>query len=414
MITASILTIGDELLIGQVIDTNSAFIAENLNLQGVSVKRILSVSDSIEEIISGLNICSDSQIIISTGGLGPTRDDITKDAMCKYFNTKLVRNNEVLKNIENLLNNRGIQNLNENNRKQSDVPESATVLENNNGTAPGLLFEKNDSVFVFLPGVPNEMKALVTKKVIPIINVKFRNQAVVHRTIHTFGSFEAILAETLDDWVTNLPENIKPAFLPSAGLIRIRLTGIGSDKAELEHLIDVEVEKLFDIIPDIIFSTKGENLEEVVGKLLLEKKLTLATAESCTGGSIASIITSIPGSSSYYKGSIVAYSNDVKTNLLKVNSNDIENHGAVSEIVVKQMAENVKTLLNTDYGVASSGIAGPDGGTANKPVGTIWIAVAGPKQTVCKQYSFGKQREFNIRRSVLTALNLLREMLVNN
>jgi nicotinamide-nucleotide amidase len=405
---AEIITIGDEILIGQTVDTNSAWIGSEMSKAGFDVQRRVSVHDRHEDIVNALRqVEGRSDVVLITGGLGPTRDDITKPALCEFFDTRLVTDREVLKMIEELLKRRGYP-MNYNNRSQADIPESCTVLKNKMGTAPGMWFEKDGTIFVSMPGVPAEMKYIMNEHVLPALKSRFTTQVIIHRTIMTYGTFEAKLAETLTDFEAFLPENFKLAYLPCYGVIKLRLTATGKDAGSLALQVEEQVGKLRRIIPELIFSENEEPLEKVTGFLLREKNLTLSTAESCTGGRIAGLITSVPGSSDYFKGSVVAYHNSIKTGILGVPEEMIREKGAVSEESVISMAEGVRRLLGTDLAVATSGIAGPDGGTPEKPVGTVWIAVAAENRTVTEKHTLGRERQVNIERFSLAALNLLR------
>ena len=411
---AAIITIGDELLIGQTIDTNSAWMGAELSKAGFDVCRMISIHDRREDIIYALHeAVGKTDVVLITGGLGPTSDDITKQTLCEFFNTRLVTNDEVLRMIEGMMSRRNFP-MNENNRRQAEVPESCRVLINATGTAPGMWFEKDGTVFVSMPGVPYEMKYLMTEHVLPELSKRFTSQIIIHRNIMTYGTFEAKLAEMLSGFEAGLPENIKLAYLPASGVIKLRLTGTGKEHEPLSYLINDQVNKLYKIIPDYIYGENEESLEMVIGKLLKEKNSTVCTAESCTGGEIAHMITSVPGSSAYYKGSVVAYANSVKTQLLGVQEGLIEKNGAVSEQVVQDMATGARNLFKTEYAVATSGIAGPDGGTEAKPVGTIWIAVASEKGIVTEKQVFGNDRLTNIKRFSLAALNLLRKQIINH
>ena len=410
---AEIITIGDELLIGQTIDTNSAWIGSELSNIGFDVYRKTTVHDRREDIISALkNVTGKPDVIIITGGLGPTSDDITKQTLCEFFNTHLVVNEQVLGMIKNMMKRRGLP-VNENYLRQAEVPESCRILTNARGTAPGMWFKKNEIIFISMPGVPVEMKYIMTEHVIPELKKRFTSQIIIHKNIMTYGTFEARLAEILSDFEAALPGNIKLAYLPSSGVIKLRLTSTGSDHKSLTDLINVQVKKLYKIIPDYIFAENEESLEIVIGRLLRNKKLTLCTAESCTGGKIAQMITSVAGSSDYFKGSVVAYANSVKTQLLGVLQEIIDKCGAVSEPVVINMVEGARKLFNTDFSVATSGIAGPDGGTDEKPVGTVWIAVSSKVWSVAEKYTFGTDRIINIERFSIAALNLLRRQIIN-
>jgi nicotinamide-nucleotide amidase len=410
---ASIITIGDELLIGQTIDTNSAWMGAELSKAGFDVARVTSIHDRREDIISALNEVSGKyDVVLITGGLGPTSDDITKQTLCEVFNTLLVMNEEVLIMLENMMRVRNFP-MNERNRKQAEVPESCRVLKNTSGTAPGMWFERDGTIYISMPGVPHEMMHLMTFIVLPELKKRFTSQIIIHRNIMTYGSFESKLADTLADFEAGLPEYIKLAYLPASGIIKLRLTGTGSDQKTLSDSLNEQVYKLYKIIPELIFAEDEESLEMVIGKLLKDKLKTVSSAESCTGGEIAHLITSVPGSSDYYKGSIIAYANTVKVQVLGVHDYTIERHGAVSEQTVSEMAIGARKLFNTDYAVATSGIAGPDGGTDEKPVGTLWIAVASEREVICEKRTFGNERSINIKRFSLASLNLLRKQIIH-
>ena len=409
---AEIITIGDELLIGQTVDTNSAWIGAELSRLGFDIFKKTSIHDNRADILEALEAaCTKANLVLITGGLGPTSDDITKPTLCEFFGTRLVMNNEVLQMVEEMMKRRGFP-MNENNRKQAEVPESCRVLKNATGTAPGMWFEKNDTIFISMPGVPFEMKYIMTEHVLPDLKHRFRSQVILHRNIMTYGMPEARLAERLDGFEQSLPPEIKLAYLPSAGIIKLRLTATGRDNKMLNSLIENQVRKLYAEIPGYIYGENEESMEMVVGKLLNETGGSVCTAESCTGGRIAQMITSIPGSSGYYKGSIIAYDNQVKIRILEISGELIEEFGAVSEQVVKRMAVNAKSLLKTDFAVATSGIAGPGGGSETKPVGTLWIAVASEKDTVAEKHVFGTDRINNIDRFSVAALNLLRQQII--
>jgi nicotinamide-nucleotide amidase len=410
---AAIITIGDELLIGQTIDTNSAWIGAELSKSGFDVCRITSVHDRRDDIIYALNeAAGKTDVVLITGGLGPTSDDITKQTLCEFFNTHLIINDEVLMMIQKMMILRNFP-MNERNRHQAEVPESCRVLKNAAGTAPGMWFEKEGTIYISMPGVPYEMKYLMTELVLPELNKRFTSQVIIHRNIMTYGTFESKLADILTDFESGLPDNIKLAYLPASGIIKLRLTGTGTDYNSLLRLVTEQVGKLNKIIPEFIYAEDEESLEMVIGKLLKSAKKTVCTAESCTGGEVAHLLTSVAGSSAYYKGSVIAYANSVKTQILGVEEYIIEKHGAVSQETVKEMAIGARKLLNTDYAVATSGIAGPDGGTKTKPAGTIWIAVASGKGVVFEKHVFGNDRITNIKRFTLAALNLLRKQVIN-
>lgn len=409
---AEIITIGDEILIGQIVDTNSAWIADQFNLSGIEIYQITSVRDNHNHILEAIKNAEEKvDLVILTGGLGPTKDDITKHALCEYFSTKLVFHEPTFQHIKNRFSKRGID-LNKLNRDQALVPESCTVLYNKAGTAPGLWFEKNDTIFISVPGVPFEMKYLVENEIIPRVFINGKIKAIFHKTVLTQGLPESMLAEKIEDWENSLPANIKLAYLPNPMSVRLRLSATGNNKEELKGTVEKEIEKLQQIIPENIFGYNNETLAEVVGRMLNEKGKTLAIAESCTGGYISHLVTSVPGSSEYFKGSVTAYSNNIKERVLGVNPMLIEKHGAVSKEVAKAMVLGVKNTLNSDYALATTGIAGPGGGTNEKPVGTIWIAVAGEKMFFAKKFVFGNNRERNIIRSSQTALQILRKIIL--
>jgi nicotinamide-nucleotide amidase len=408
---AEIISIGDELLIGQVINTNSAWMAEQLNLIGIKVAQITSISDSREHIMSALNEATTrADIILMTGGLGPTRDDITKYALCEFFNTRLVFNQESFENIERIFKQRSY-NMTLLNRAQAEVPENCTALLNVNGTAPGMWFEKDGKIYASMPGVPFEMKSLMEEYILPRLK-PLSNISIVHRTILTQGVGESFLAAKIEAWETGLPPYLKLAYLPQPGIVRLRLSGSGPDKTQLESIMNSFTDALYQLIPEHIFGEGDDTLELIVGNQLKIHEYTLATAESCTGGYISHLITSIPGSSAYFKGSVVAYSNEVKENLLGVSPKTIEKYGAVSEETVFEMAAGIIRHLKVNCAISISGIAGPDGGTPEKPVGTTWICVLTPKGAETRKFTFGEHRGRNIRRAALAAMDMLRKQLI--
>lgn len=410
---AEIISIGDELLVGQVVNTNATWISEQLNLIGVNVYQITSISDDSDRIREAIdNARQHSEIILITGGLGPTKDDITKETLCQYFNTRLIFNQEAYRQIEELFTIRGLE-VTDINRKQAEIPESCIPIKNTSGTAPGMWFEDDGKVFVSMPGVPFEMKPMMQDHILPELAKRFSKESILHKTILTQGVGESWLSQMISEWENNLPENIKLAYLPQPSIVRLRLSARGADQSELESQIESQVEKLNNIIPDLIFGYDNDTLEGIIGLMLRERKATLSTAESCTGGYIAHLITNVPGSSDYYQGSIVSYSNDIKENELGVDKQSMIDHGVVSETVVKQMAAGIIKKFNTDYSIATSGIAGPGGGTVEKPVGTTWIAVASRDKIVAEKFLFGEHRERNIRKTAVTALNMLRKLIIS-
>ena len=409
-----IITIGDELLIGQVVDTNSARMAKLLNEHGIKVHQVTSVSDSKEHIIKALTEAAQrADIILITGGLGPTKDDITKNTLCEYFHTGLCFNADVYKDVENMFKIRG-RNVTEINKKQAEIPENCIPLRNKNGTAPGMWFEEKGKVYVSLPGVPYEMVALMEDEVVPRLEKKFKFPAIVHKTILTQGIGESSLAQKIEAWEDSLAkENIKLAYLPSPGMVRLRLSTSGDDAAQLKQKIAQKVEELIPLAGKYIYGYGQDTLEGVIGKLLLEKGKTLGTAESCTGGYIAHLITTVPGSSEYFKGAVVAYSNEIKEKWLGVTKATLQQYGAVSQQTVEEMAQGAGEKLHTDYVIAVSGIAGPGGGTPEKPVGTVWIAIKTPYKVFSHCFLFGAHRARNIQIAAITALNMLRRELVS-
>jgi len=405
---AEIITIGDEILIGQIIDSNSAWIAQQLKELGIKIYQITSISDSPEHIKKALHEAENrADIIIITGGLGPTKDDLTKTTLAEYFNTKLVFNKAVFEKNKALLGKRNIK-MNELNTKQAELPENCIILNNSNGTAQGMLFEKDNKTIVSLPGVPFEMKKIITDEFIPFITKKYKTTSLYHKTVMTQGVPESELSMKIENWENSLPKNIKLAYLPKPGIVRLRLTGTSENKAEIAEKINAEIEKLKKIIPDNIFGYDDISLEEVIKNIFTQKNKTLATAESCTGGNIANLLTSISGSSAYFKGGIVAYSNEIKNKILGVNNDTLNKFGAVSKQVVEEMAKGAIEKFNSDYSIAVSGIAGPTGGTPEKPVGTTWIAIANKTSVNAYEFRFGEHRGRNVTRATLTALNLLR------
>ncbi|MCK5823158.1 MAG: competence/damage-inducible protein A [Bacteroidales bacterium] len=410
---AEIVSIGDEILIGQILNTNSKWMAEQLNLIGINICQITSISDNKSHIIKALCEASNrADIILITGGLGPTKDDITKNALCEYFDTKLVFNQNVYRNIERFISKRDMD-MNNLNKEQAEVPENCKIIPNKYGTAAGMWFEKNNKVYVSMPGVPFEMISMMNDDVISLIKNKFKTPIIIHKTILTQGYPESELAEKLSDWEDNLPQNMSLAYLPSPKNLRLRLSVKGENSELLTKEIDTEIDKLKKQINSYIFGYDKETLQEVVGKLLILNNKTLASAESCTGGNIAQLITSVSESSKYFLGSVVAYSNKIKTSILNVNNNSIEKHGAVSKQVVCEMASGIINSFNSDYAIATSGIAGPSGGTEEKPVGTTWIAVASKDKIIAKKFLFGDNRERNITRASATALNMLRKLILH-
>lgn len=416
-VNASIITIGDELLIGQTIDTNSAFIAQELNKIGVWVRRRLAVGDDYGDIRSALDAESlISEIIIITGGLGPTADDITKPLLCDYFGGKMVVNPEVLAHVKHLFENvyRRPGPILERNLKQAEVPDVCTVLHNARGTAPGMMFRKEGCLFFSLPGVPHEMKGLMTTEVVPQIQQAFALPAIVHRTAFTAGQGESMIAELLGDFESGLPPQIRLAYLPNYGMVKLRLTARAGTPAEAEQLVQPFFENMMKKVKAYLVTDRDEGLEVVIGNLLKERNKTMGTAESCTGGYIAHLLTSIPGSSAYFNGSIVSYANTVKEKVLGVQPQTLRDKGAVSPETVTEMVSGALRQLQTDFALAVSGIMGPDGGNAEKPVGTVWIAAGNRDKTETLKLNLRFDRRRNIEMTASNALNFLRKFILAN
>lgn len=400
----AIITIGDEILIGQIVDTNSAWIANKMTNTGFEIEEMASIGDNADQIKNTITeLFKRVDVILTTGGLGPTKDDITKKTLCDYFGTELVFNDEVLKNIENLFPDRKVNELTYN---QAYVPKDCTVIQNKVGTAPITWFEKNGKVLVSMPGVPYEMRYNMENEIIPRLLKKYDIEAYLSKNFIVYGYSESGLALHLTDFEDNLPEGFGLAYLPSLGIMKLRLFVKGKERqAEL----DKEVVKLEGLLGEAILAEKDITIEQILGERLFEKGLTIATAESCTGGNIAHLITTIAGSSNYFKGSVVSYSNEAKLNVLNVYPEDLERDGAVSESVVIDMAKGAQKVLNVDCAIAVSGIAGPGGGTEEKPVGTVWIATAYKDEVIAQKYMMGKFREANIiRTSNISMLQLLK------
>ena len=421
-ITATIISIGDELLIGQTINTNAGWIGQQLSLIGIRPKRVLTIGDDRQEILDALAEGT-TDIVLITGGLGPTKDDITKHTLCEFFGTALVRHPEIEEKIDTFFKSIGREPL-EVNRAQADLPANCTVIPNERGTASGMWFDGNDAgsgsrvvagrVYVSMPGVPNEMKAMMLSQILPRLEEQFKPPHIVHRTILTTGLGESHLAQRIERWEDSLAEQrIKLAYLPSPGVVKLRLSSYAeADRANAIERIEGKVKELHKLVPELIFGEGEERMQQVVGRLLKEKGQTLSLAESCTGGYVSHLITSVPGSSAYYTGGVVSYANAVKMEELGIPSDMLELNGAVSQPVAEQMANGVRAALRTDWSIALTGIAGPDGGTPDKPVGTVWIAVAGPDGMHSVLGHFSGSRGVVIARSALTALDMLRKRLL--
>ncbi len=412
-----IITIGDEILIGQIVDTNSAFIGQLLNLNGMSVKQISSVSDDREHILKALDEAKNrADIILITGGLGPTKDDITKKTLCEYFKTTMRFDEGAYQDVVNIFATFGKE-VTPLNRLQAEVPSICEVVHNYNGTAPCMWFDVEGKIFVSMPGVPYEMKALMKDQIIPKLKQRFNFPFIYHKTVLTQGIGESTLSELISDWEDSLAAlNIKLAYLPSPGMVRLRLSAKGEVEADLKIYVDKKIEELKLLISEYIygyeiFGEEKETLEEIVGKLLRTKKKTISTAESCTGGYISHLLTRVAGSSDYYIGSVISYAYEIKETELGVPHDIILNHGAVSQPVVEQMAIAIRKKYKTDYSISASGIAGPGGGTDDKPVGTVWVAIATPEKVISEKFLFGNNRERNIQKTANAALNMLRKEL---
>lgn len=409
---ARIVTIGDEILIGQIIDTNSAWMGQQLNLQGIEVEAIVSVSDTHEAITRAIDDAFAAvDVVLVTGGLGPTKDDITKQAIADYFGVGMIFSDETYERILRMFERWGRKST-EAHRLQCYMPENASLLKNKMGTAPGMWFNKGNKVMVSMPGVPYEMKYLMTEEVLPALKANYPSQPIVHHTVLTAGEGESRINARISNFELSLPPELKLAFLPSLGKVRLRLTARGSDEQQLNQLLAEKVEELKQLLPDLIFGYGEDTLEAAIGRLLITQKKTLSTAESCTGGYLAHRITSIAGASAYFKGAIIAYDNQVKMDQLGVPAEVLETVGAVSEKTVIAMVSGAVARLGTDIAVATSGIAGPTGGTDEKPVGTIWIAVGNQTEYQTLKLQLGKDRLKNIEYTANSALNMIRKFLI--
>lgn len=419
--TVHLLTIGDEILIGQIVDTNSSWMSRQLNLQGFTVTGKSSVGDTRQAIIDGINHASNlAPIVIITGGLGPTKDDITKSTLAEMFDCQMVFHQEVYDRIaayfEKIKRGAPLESI----RHQALLPDKAIILPNKVGTASGMWFEKDGKMVIALPGVPFEMEYLMTKEVLPRLKATFGGRPIVHRTLQTACEGESVIAQRLETFEDQLPAHIKLAYLPSLGQVRLRLTGTweGEITPDAELKLNEEMDRykaeMRSVIPDAIFGEEDESLSEAVGKLLKSKGLTIGTAESCTGGYVAHQLTSVPGSSDYFPGSVVTYSYEMKSKLLGVKASTLATHGAVSAETVKEMAEGARNTLGVDVALAISGIAGPGGGTPEKPVGTVWMAVSDGKRTLTSRHIFGRDRLKNIQLTGVFALNMVRKFLLGD
>lgn len=408
-----IITIGDEILIGQIVDTNSAWMAVELNKAGFDVVQITSVHDQERHIVEALDLALNrADVVLFTGGIGPTKDDLTKQTLCRYFDARLVFDEQVYANIENLLKHRS-RAMNDLTKLQAMVPDKAIIIQNSVGTAPITWFEKNGKVVVSMPGVPYEMKQAMSTAIIPGLQQKFPVSSIIHKTILVHGYPESALAIKIAEWENSLPENIRLAYLPNFNIVKLRLSAVTDDCKGVDAIIAGKLVELKTILGDAILADEDIPLEGLVGRLLTSSGRTLVTAESCTGGYIAHKVTSVAGSSVYYKGSVVAYSNELKTRLLGVSMEDLNVYGAVSKEVVEQMAMGAMELMNADVAIATSGIAGPDGGTAEKPVGTVWISICTKEKKISRIFQFNLGRALNIERTAQTALLMLLDSELN-
>ena len=406
---ATIVTIGDEILIGQIVDTNSSYIAKALDKIGIATHEMLSISDDKEHILNTFQKLQNKvEVVIITGGLGPTKDDITKKTFCDYFEDTLIENEAVLLHVKEIIEGFYKRPITQINREQALVPTKAKVLFNKAGTAPGMWMEKEDTVFISLPGVPYEMKYLIDNEVIPNLVQKYERPYIVHQTIMTYGRGESMIAEQIEEWEDNLPDFIKLAYLPSPGKVRLRLTARGNSKEILQKEIEKQVLLLDLLIHDIIVGyNEDEPIEFVLGKILTEKKLTLATAESCTGGKIAATLSSVSGASNYFKGSVVSYASQTKIDLLSVSKETIGKYSVVSAEVAKEMVLGIQKLTQADYAIATTGNAGPVKGDSDAELGTVFIAIASPNDVFIEEFNFGQPREKVIDRAVGKALELI-------
>ena len=406
---AAIVTIGDEILIGQIVDTNSSYIAKALDKVGIATHEMLSISDDKQHILDTFHSLQNKvEVVIVTGGLGPTKDDITKKTFCDYFEDNLVENEVVLIHVKSIIEGIYKRPITQMNRDQALVPTKAKVLFNQVGTAPGMWMEKENTVFISLPGVPYEMKYLIDNEVVPNLVQKFERPYIVHQTIMTYGRGESMIAEQIEAWENNLPDFIKLAYLPSPGKVRLRLTARGTNEEVLKSEIKSQVEKLDLLIHDIIVGyNEDEPIEVVLGRLLTEKKATISTAESCTGGKIASMLSSVPGASNYFKGSVVSYATQTKIDVLEIDENLIAKHGVVSAEVAKEMVISVQKLMNSDFAIATTGNAGPTKGDEDAELGTVFLGIATPQEVFVEEFNFGQPREKVIDRAISKGLELI-------
>ncbi len=413
---ASIVTIGDEILIGQILDTNSQFIAKSLDKIGIDIVSILSISDEAQQIKNTFSsLQNEVDLVIITGGLGPTKDDLTKKVFCDYFEDTLIVNEHVLSHVTEMIEHYYKRPISQINKDQALVPSTAIVLRNANGTAPGMWMKKENTVYVSLPGVPFEMKTIVSEELIPKIIKEYKRSVIIHQTVITYGQGESLVAERLEEWENNLPKSIKLAYLPSAGKVRLRLSGRGESENEIRQLLASNISELKKIIGDIIIGLEeDETLEASVSNLLKANKLSLATAESCTGGKISQILTEIVGASTFFKGAIVPYDTNIKVDVLGISRELINQHSVVSSEVAKEMALSVQRIFKSDYAVSTTGNAGPSKGDSDAAVGTVFIAIATPKEVIVEEFNFGQPREKVIDRAVNQSIEMLRKEILKN
>ena len=408
---ATIVTIGDEILIGQIVDTNSGFIAKSLDKIGVAVHEMISISDDKQHILDTFSkLQNQVDLVIITGGLGPTKDDITKHTFCEYFEDQLIENEAVLAHVIAIIEGFYKRTITQMNRDQALVPSKCRVLHNAMGTAPGMWMKKEQTIFISLPGVPYEMKYLMDHEIIPKVVREYERPYILHKTIMTYGEGESKIAERIESWENNLPPFIKLAYLPSPGKVRLRLSARGSDKAALEQAIESNVISLTQVIGDIIVGfDEGETIEFIIGRLLTQQKKTIATAESCTGGKIAQVISSVSGASNYFKGSVVSYATETKIKVLGIDPELIKVHTVVSAAVAKAMALSIQTMMQTDFAIATTGNAGPLKGESEAEVGTVFIALATPEEVIVQEFNFGQPRDKAIDRAVNKSLEMLQK-----
>jgi nicotinamide-nucleotide amidase len=413
---AAIVTIGDEILIGQIVDTNSGFIAKTLDKIGIEIAEMLSISDNKTHILETFaSLQNKVDLVLITGGLGPTKDDITKKTFCDYFEDELIVNDEVLQHVTQLIEGIYKRPINQMNKDQALVPSKCIILKNPNGTAPGMWMKKEHTVFISLPGVPYEMKDILENEIVPKIVREYNRPFIIHQTVLTYGQGESMVAERIEDWENNLPDFIKLAYLPSPGRVRLRLSARGNNEEVLKNALSDQIKQLTELIGNIIVGyDDNDTIEVVLGRILTQNKLTLATAESCTGGKIAQRITSVAGASAYFKGSIVCYSEEVKTAIIKVSKQTIADYSVVSEQVAKEMALNVQQLMNVDYAIAVTGNAGPTKDATDEEVGTVFIALASPEMVFVEKFNFGQPREKVIERAVNKSFEILQKEILKN